>query len=452
MAALSNVQSKRHSPEGPDAFSKRQKAPLPTATFLDLNKDTLRSIAILAGVIRAEAALRSTCRTFRRELSSRNTTLLSLKADNTSARLVQQVEGYPNVESLSLGKSSTVTEVELLALAFSSGNGNRALKSLEVYKSSAMTDQAARTFARRCPQMECFKTNSSLLSAATFLSLPKGWKGLKCLHVGFIEDLTDEIVHRFAKSCPQLEELSLEGYITDVDSGHPLLTDGSLIALGRNCPQLESLVVNNAGSDTPFTEEGFVAIANGCSKLKHFEVGCHMVFTDDSLIALAEKCPQLEFLDLQDNSLTDEGLLEAAKHRPNFKHLFLEQGPNWTENNLSLTVGLTAIVEHSSKLCNLNVPEGSPDLVRTLSQDCPKLERLHFWRGCDFLTDAHLIELAKKCPLLTELVLGGCEHVTIASIEEVITRCPNIRLIQVGCLAEEDLTLLKTRFPHIQFR
>lgn len=125
------------------------------------------------------------------------------------------------------------------------------------------------------------------------------------------------------------------------------VNDKTMEIVSKCCPNLEHLEV--AFDPKPFTSDGLLYLAKGCTKLKSLRICSNSKIEDHSIIEVVNRCPMLEAISLYECELiTDIAICEIAKRCKNLTELDL-QGTQLTDH------GLKIIVNHLKKLKSLHM-------------------------------------------------------------------------------------------------
>ncbi|XP_060205229.1 uncharacterized protein LOC132633051 [Lycium barbarum] len=231
----------------------------------------------------------------------------------------------------------------------------------------------------------------------------KGLRVLKCSSLTFLRD-TDLYV--IAESFPFLEELDISypGYaVTDSGieassvhlrnlrkiniSGNYGITDRSLVALSMNCLNLQAIQVE----DTSVTLEGILSIQRACASLSWISVS-----KIHNGLGLATSSRSLQTLEVSDSIVTDELLFLLATASLPLSRLSLTKCTNFTLRGISFL-----LYEY-----------------RTLK--CLSLVNVKF------LTDESMNDLSQYLQSLVTIDLGGCVKLTIYTFFTLARNCPSI--------------------------
>ena len=84
-----------------------------------------------------------------------------------------------------------------------------------------------------------------------------------------------------------------------------------------------------------------------------------------------------------------------------------------------------------------------------------ELESLNLY-GCKKITDASVLEVARRCSNLQSLNLSlnlfGCRNITDASVLEVARRCSNLETLNLGyCAVSEEIYMMTVEDLHLNF-
>jgi hypothetical protein len=122
--------------------------------------------------------------------------------------------------------------------------------------------------------------------------------------------VTDAVM-RAAVSCGMAKLAVLDLYMTET-------TDATLVALAANCPELRRIDLSTSVSDGEgegygvwedhvqprlFTDEGVVALAQGCRHLEWLNVHMCLHLTDKAILVLADLCKRLRYLDMSGGNM-----------------------------------------------------------------------------------------------------------------------------------------------------
>eukprot|EP00878_Enallax_costatus_P013162 GHUV01013759.1.p1 GENE.GHUV01013759.1~~GHUV01013759.1.p1 ORF type:complete len:236 (+),score=74.67 GHUV01013759.1:1509-2216(+) len=196
--------------------------------------------------------------------------------------------------------------------------------------------------------------------------------------------------------CPNLRHLSIDERASCVGG----MTNDMARALAVHCKQLEVLEVFFQRYSLPselYTDEGLIALSEGCKQLQRLALhNCDRI-SDRSMYALAANCPDLTAITLggYNEHVTDGGLtvlFEACKQ--------------------------LAMVRLSSKLLKVTDTSGV-----TLAKNCLSLTHVKLTKA---MTDATIKQLAVSCRQLQEVDLHRCCSVSCQALEELVQRCQSL--------------------------
>lgn len=209
---------------------------------------------------------------------------------------------------------------------------------------------------------------------------------------------------------------------------------------------LESLDVSNCKK---LTDKGFTAVASGCHNLKMLCLdGCKLV-TDSLLQTLSQNCSKLEELGLASCSkITDLGLCHLSEGTRYIKALDVSKCTNVGDLGIGKIISSSGESLVSVKL--LDCFKVTDVTVFALAKSCPNLEILVIGGCCD-VTDESLRALIDSCgENIKSLRLDGCEKLTDLSLKSVISNCRNLVALDIGsCDKVTDVTfktLVKNEF------
>lgn len=218
------------------------------------------------------------------------------------------------------------------------------------------------------------------------------------------------------RAAPNLEELILYELVC---------TDVGLASIGQHCHLLKRLTVETESE----IDVGFVALAEGCPKLKHLDLGLCEDLTDIGLIAIGTYCTQLEHLMMFDNrNVTSTSLLALAHNAgPRLLHVFIDGCSEITG------ASILALATHCPMLHTVAfgamILATETDLLLAIA---------HIKNVKDFsltfchLTDLVLEQIAEHMHLLETLNIGEGEHMySVAGITKVVQKCEKLRYLEL---------------------
>ncbi|KAE8696653.1 F-box/LRR-repeat protein 4 [Hibiscus syriacus] len=224
-----------------------------------------------------------------------------------------------------------------------------------------------------------------------------------------------------------------------------LQTDKSLEAMGFHCKSLETLSLDS----TFISNEGVLAIAQGCPLLKVLKIQCINV-TDRALMVVegssfyGKGCKKLNNLTLSDcNFLDDRGLEAIATGCTELTHLEVNGCHNIGTTGLE-SVGKSCIGLVISPLLKL---EGckylqalhlvdcyslGDEAICLIARGCRNLKKLHI-RICYEVGSNEIIVVGENCHSLTDLSLCFCDRVQDEALIAIGQGCPLQYLNVSGC-------------------
>ena len=348
----------------------------------------------------------------------------------------------PNLEELSLGGMSQITQSGLIAIT------------------------------TQCPHLKCVRaslSNGNLvlpiifancheLTHLTFFRLeyvavpPPAFHGvstsLKSLKLGgFL--LSEDALAALDERCPALTALELfadgehEGYahLSSIAHRFPHLVrlcfcisgnadDEATAAFVRSHPTLESLQLQEA----PITDSALSAIAACCPSLTSLSIGGCKAVTSVGICHVAKACTLLEKLFVQECSwVSGDGMCEAARSCCKLKCLNLN----------GLLLADRDVVEIATLIGNrleyLEIDGAAVgDTLSAIAAHCPRLRHLSIAN----VSDGGVAEVAKHCPQLQYLDVSRCLHLTTEGLVEVLSRCGNLTYVDVAGASRLNKTVL----------
>jgi F-box and leucine-rich repeat protein 2/20 len=197
------------------------------------------------------------------------------------------------------------------------------------------------------------------------------------------------------------------------------------------------------------TDKGLVTVASRCHNLRSLCLtGCRLV-TDSLLQTLSRDCLKLEELVLSScPKITDSGLCHLSEGPHHIKTIDVSKCTNVGDLGVGKIISSSAESLVSVKL--LDCYKVTDVTVFALAKSCPNLEILVIG-GCYDVTDESLRALVVGCgENIKSLRLDGCEKLTDLSLKTVISKCKNLVALDIGsCDKVTDVTfktLIKNEF------
>ena len=287
-----------------------------------------------------------------------------------------KLNDYFHYISEAKGVSRGVSD-EWIHMIVSSGKFPR-LTSINLSVCRYITDTGVIEIARRCPQLTSLKlSHCDNITDVSVIGISIGCQQLKSINLQSCRNITDTSVIEITKGCPQLTSINLSHKWNEA----PLnITSASVSVIAKRCPKLTSIVLwFNLDIDL---EKSGIELARGCPQLTSITfVECRI--TDAVLIEFALRCPHLTAVNLNcccgPDGVTDEGVIALAQSR---------SGPNLIEIDLTDNYEIT----------NASVIE--------IARRCPQLKYIHL-DECRNITNVVTCKKALR---------QGCPHVTIEGL------------------------------------
>ncbi|KAL7074691.1 hypothetical protein ACQ4LE_005554 [Meloidogyne hapla] len=271
---------------------------------------------------------------------------------------------------------------------------------------------------------------------------------LKVLSLKGCENVQDNAMRSFATKCPNIERLTL--------TKCKLITDGTCEYIGRYCNKIVMVDLENC---TLVTDIAIKFISEGCKRLEELNISWCEQITDLGLFYIAKNCinlktlfckgldnitsncfANLEMAELKRLSLhscpnvLDETVNDIARHCPRLEFLSLSNCKEITDNSLvAISLGCPRLKDIELAGC-INLTDAG---FIQLSKNCHELERMDL-EECLLITDITLSNLNNGCPNLLSLSLSHCENLTDIGLAELcashkdrlqvleLDNCPNI--------------------------
>ena len=136
---------------------------------------------------------------------------------------------------------------------------------------------------------------------------------LQSINLGDCENLTDDGILAICDGCNHLLSIDL------TCCGE--ITQSGISRLAQKCPLLKSIVLNSCDG---ITDNCLSIVANGCQELQAIDLSCCKSVSDAGILSLVKGCPQLKSIILIGcKSLTDTSFTAIANGCPNLDHINL---------------------------------------------------------------------------------------------------------------------------------
>jgi hypothetical protein len=274
-----------------------------------------------------------------------------------------------------------------------------------------------------------------------------------------------------------------------------LISDATLVAIGRRCSQLMSLKANNDPS-VLVTVVGVAAVVQGCLLLRRTNLHTRWVSSDDLRVELNRRCPNFllimtEWQGMNDGLaqkvlmaspavkevsfvycdwLTDATLAVCAEHCPLLEGIRLsDRAPRFT------TAGVLQLIHLGTKLRRVDFgycPQLGDEVVLAVAQCCPLLQDFKcpphtsdaafvlLAESCPELTtagfartdisDTALVAIATYCKKITTVYMWGCKKISVEGVRAVGLHCASlITLMLPSHLSALEVESLKAQFPEV---
>ena len=294
------------------------------------------------------------------------------------------------------------------------------------FYTSFLTDKDVAYVVRRFPRL-CSLTltgNSHVTDAALveIARLPK----LRELDISGC-DIT---VNGMATLPEGLESIALGDY-QKLTKGGRLLSDEGVTAAARRCPRLRTLNLECTGA---VTDAAIIEVANLCPHLQTLNLDYAKLVTDRAVIHAAEHC-DLKSVDLSNkDNITDESILALAKNCPNLEVLRCD---SFDKDDARITDAAVLALARCTRLETLDlagfgaVTDAS---IVPLVTRCRSL--LDLCLNFCSVSDVGVMSIARNCPMITALSLGGESRVHESiihdkSIVALASGCPRLRFLSI---------------------
>ena len=213
------------------------------------------------------------------------------------------------------------------------------------------------------------------------------------------------------------------------------ITDADLVAvLSKSYSSVKSIDIKYCG-----LTESAAAHIKRCAKLEAFTPNGNESAAD--MVEIFQSCRKLRKVDLRDFSdrLTDEVVLSVAEHCHILEHVDL----GWCSAVSDVAIRRVAESCPLLQYANLSDTKITDATVVCLCSRCPMLKRLFFGR-CYRLTDAAVLAVAEGLPGLTHIDLYHITAITSSAVETLASKCRELEHIDLAyCSNVSDVTLAK---------
>lgn len=289
----------------------------------------------------------------------------------------------PNIERLTLAKCKLVTDATCEYI----GRYCHRIVMVDLENCTLVTDVAMKFISEGCKQLE--ELNISWCEQISDLSLAYIAKSCTNLRTLFCKGLENLSSTCFAQlEMPELKRLSLLSC--------PNVLDDTVTDIVKRCHKLEFLSLSNCKE---ITDQALVAIAQGCPRMKDIELAGCTNLTDSGFVQLSKSCHELERMDLEECLLiTDMTLSNLNNGCPHLTSLSLSHCENLTDNGLA-----ELCVAHKERLQVLEL------------DNCPNI------------TD-HTLEAMKMLKVLERVDLYDCQLITKDAIKKFKQSRPEVEV------------------------
>eukprot|EP01032_Pedospumella_encystans_P012124 gene12124-14049_t len=354
-----------------------------------------------------------------------------------------------NLKSLVLNKCPNITNESLLE----SLNGCTALEDFVVVDCNAVDSRSVSGVLNQVPRLAsiqfCATFDRSFHLASVLTNLvPKPTAYLYTLSVILTPNCTacSTTLRQLATHFPQLQKLHLDG-----DDPANRVTDADIAFLCTNCPHLvnlslqrfahlSSVALQSIALYLPLLQrlrvahchkicnEGVIALARGCGRLKSLSLAYCGYVTDEAVREVLLLCTQLEKLDLRTCARVSDA---AFAERSTTTLRILDVSQTWVQG--AFIEQISTIVRLKCDDClNLNTTfvrsiASHPNIIQHLSLDETEL------------CAADILTLSTHLPHLQSVNLSSSKA-DDAVVRSLVTNCPRLRYVNVSdCSVTKDL-------------
>eukprot|EP01012_Entosiphon_sulcatum_P035873 TRINITY_DN45615_c0_g1_i1.p1 TRINITY_DN45615_c0_g1~~TRINITY_DN45615_c0_g1_i1.p1 ORF type:complete len:359 (+),score=48.01 TRINITY_DN45615_c0_g1_i1:22-1077(+) len=209
----------------------------------------------------------------------------------TEERLLCLAAELPDVAHVVLQNGPTVSDAVVDALS-----QHCLLRHVGLWNCPLVSDYGALALAQRCHLLQSVCLAGTRITDVSLCAIADHCPQLKMLHASGPR-ISDRGIVAIAHGCPSLEALRLE--ITRV-------TDVAMFAIAFWCTVLQRLSLERC---TLVTDDGIVAIAQGCRCLRRVYLRCLPV-SSKSLALLKSTCPDIEGEDIEPITVQNMALVQ----------------------------------------------------------------------------------------------------------------------------------------------
>ena len=248
--------------------------------------------------------------------------------------------------------------------------------------------------------------------------------------------LTENLFVCLPTLCPNLKEL---------DVAHTFINDKCVMNIVNSFQELEEFNCSNSFNPLSCANEAFMRL----TKLKRYSQptlgpsdGClkdNCKYSSDIATVVAN-CKALNYINLSDCCLSDEGLIKALSRANQVTHLCIQRCTALTDENLGKAL------ENMSNLTSLDISHthiGDKGIATIVSAH-PRLQRIAM-SGCDRITDVAVSELARKCHNLLHVIINDedeCSaNVTDTAMVDMAQYSKRLRTLKIARSAVTDVGL-----------
>ncbi|TMW63324.1 hypothetical protein Poli38472_002265 [Pythium oligandrum] len=360
-----------------------------------------------------------------------------------------------------------------------------------------LSDVAVLRLATCCQHLESLDLSYCVeLTDIALAAVGKYLHRLKRLWLEQCHQITDIGVEAAVRVNPRLEELGLS-YCERV-------SERCMATIGKSCPNLSVLELElcmqigsqamktlattlvtptklrrlNVGGCRRIADDGLIAIARVCTKLRHVSIRLCDKLTDASVRLLTHQCLELETLNMEEvclatylifvfdqegdgrgvvdknllkklrvltltgcNGLNDLALGHLAHRAKDLESLSASACTGITDRGLAWL--LEDLLDHSATGAQLEhldtsyCPQLSAHRIQDVVRRCPKLVSLSL-SGCIDLSDQNLVDIIEACDTLVHLELAFCRELTDRGLQAVAKHL-SLETLNVGrCIKLTD--------------
>jgi len=265
--------------------------------------------------------------------------------------------------------------------------------------------------------------------------------------------ITDAAIYALCEHCSNITRLGLSNctrirdaslfYISQMLSSLEVIdVSRCLLLSGAGWTQLVTTCRHLTTIDISHTRIPIATSLDATSRytrsLKEVIMHRNDILNDDGLMHLARASQKLQKIDVShcSDGVTDDGLSSLAMHCPELQHVNTALCASITSAGwIAIAQACVHLQLVTCDLCNVE-----DTMLAALGATCHQLESLSM-RGCDGISSSGVQQLARGCPLLTDVDFAGC-MITDQGVGALAAACPHLQSLNLSYNLITDAGLL----------